>query len=420
MSRSINTDDSPNNIPFKYMKKQKDEAEKNKLWLESKVKGAETLIQTLREEKYVLTSTLQTFQNKNAACEEQLAKLRSEIKHKEDITKSKSTVPYNNAMDPKQRWQEGPTLIRQCKGCRSSISVTSHCTTCQLDLCQNCTAAHKFMYCFWDHTVVPAPGEMQNPGTKKAGNPTSSSDTSQGDSHNSDCNEDEHSIKVSVPTEFVGQVVGQRGWRIKKITLGTNTTMEKPCSGSDELTITGSVRGCQSAKQQIEQVLMECREYMNKAPHSSHETEFRLTVPYEAVAHIIGKRGWKIKRIQESTNTTITSPKEMGSEFVIIGSEQGVWSAKTELEQEVDAWAEKSTTSKSDRPLNTPQQNRYLNPSINRNRYALPPRFSNFRHTNNPGTSHHPNQDIQVPFFQVMAGVENMMRQFMQRQGFQM
>jgi len=113
-------------------------------------------------------------------------------------------------------------------------------------------------------------------------------------------------LRILVPSDMVGAIIGRSGGTIRNITQETRARVDvhrKENSGSSEkvITIYGNAENCSKACQKIMEV-------MQKEANSTNKDEIPLKIlAYNnLIGRIIGKNGNTIKRIMEQTETKIT------------------------------------------------------------------------------------------------------------------
>ncbi|XP_057192453.1 insulin-like growth factor 2 mRNA-binding protein 2a isoform X3 [Triplophysa rosa] len=114
-------------------------------------------------------------------------------------------------------------------------------------------------------------------------------------------------LRMLVPTQFVGAIIGKEGLTIKNITKQTQTKVDihrKENAGAAEkpITIHSTPEGCSSA----------CRMIMDIMQKEADDTKVTEEIPLKILAHnslvgrLIGKEGRNLKKIEEETETKIT------------------------------------------------------------------------------------------------------------------
>ncbi|XP_078260616.1 insulin-like growth factor 2 mRNA-binding protein 2a [Rhinoraja longicauda] len=114
-------------------------------------------------------------------------------------------------------------------------------------------------------------------------------------------------LRILVPTQFVGAIIGKEGLTIKSVTQQTQSKVDihrKENAGAAEkpITIHSTAGGCTAACQMI-------LEIMHK---EAQDTKFTEEIPLKILAHdsfvgrLIGKEGRNLKKIEQETATKIT------------------------------------------------------------------------------------------------------------------
>nr|XP_057937725.1 insulin-like growth factor 2 mRNA-binding protein 2a isoform X3 [Doryrhamphus excisus] len=114
-------------------------------------------------------------------------------------------------------------------------------------------------------------------------------------------------LRMLVPTQFVGAIIGKEGLTIKNVTKQTQSKVDihrKENAGAAEkpITIHSSPEGCSSA----------CRMILDIMQKEANETKTTEDIPLKILAHnslvgrLIGKEGRNLKKIEEETGTKIT------------------------------------------------------------------------------------------------------------------
>ncbi|XP_053719901.1 insulin-like growth factor 2 mRNA-binding protein 3 isoform X3 [Synchiropus splendidus] len=119
-------------------------------------------------------------------------------------------------------------------------------------------------------------------------------------------------LRIQVPTQFIGAIIGKEGATISSITKKTHSKIDihrKEHAGAVEkqITIHSSLRGCTEA----------CRLIMEIIKKEALDTKFTAEGPLKMLVHndfigrLIGKDGHRLKKVEEDTSTKITiSPLE--------------------------------------------------------------------------------------------------------------
>uniref|UniRef100_A0A8C9VRM2 Insulin-like growth factor 2 mRNA binding protein 2b n=1 Tax=Scleropages formosus TaxID=113540 RepID=A0A8C9VRM2_SCLFO len=114
-------------------------------------------------------------------------------------------------------------------------------------------------------------------------------------------------LRMLVPTQFVGAIIGKEGLTIKNVTKQTQSKVDihrKEYAGATEkpITIHSTPEGCSSA----------CRMIMDIMQKEANETKAAEEIPLKILAHnslvgrLIGKEGRNLKKIEQETGTKIT------------------------------------------------------------------------------------------------------------------
>uniref|UniRef100_A0AAR2K3H8 RRM domain-containing protein n=1 Tax=Pygocentrus nattereri TaxID=42514 RepID=A0AAR2K3H8_PYGNA len=114
-------------------------------------------------------------------------------------------------------------------------------------------------------------------------------------------------LRLLVPTQFVGAIIGKEGLTIKNITKKTQSKVDihrKENAGAAEkpITIHSSPEGCSHA----------CRMILEVMEKEATDTKTAEEVPLKILAHnslvgrLIGKEGRNLKKIEQDTGTKIT------------------------------------------------------------------------------------------------------------------
>ncbi|XP_029937353.1 insulin-like growth factor 2 mRNA-binding protein 2a isoform X4 [Myripristis murdjan] len=114
-------------------------------------------------------------------------------------------------------------------------------------------------------------------------------------------------LRMLVPTQFVGAIIGKEGLTIKNVTKQTQSKVDihrKENAGAAEkpITIHSTPEGCSSA----------CRMILDIMQKEANETKTTEEIPLKILAHnslvgrLIGKEGRNLKKIEEETGTKIT------------------------------------------------------------------------------------------------------------------
>ncbi|KAJ8282338.1 hypothetical protein COCON_G00048570 [Conger conger] len=114
-------------------------------------------------------------------------------------------------------------------------------------------------------------------------------------------------LRILVPTQFVGAIIGKDGLTIKNVTKQTQSKVDihrKENAGAAEkpITIHSSPEGCSAA----------CRMILDIMQKEASETKAAEDIPLKILAHnslvgrLIGKEGRNLKKIEQETGTKIT------------------------------------------------------------------------------------------------------------------
>ncbi|KAL0961831.1 hypothetical protein UPYG_G00332250 [Umbra pygmaea] len=114
-------------------------------------------------------------------------------------------------------------------------------------------------------------------------------------------------LRILVPTQFVGAIIGKEGATIRNITKQTHSKIDihrKENAGAAEkpITVHSTPEGCSSA----------CRTIMDIMQKEALDTKFTEEIPLKILAHnnfvgrLIGKEGRNLKKIEVDTDTKIT------------------------------------------------------------------------------------------------------------------
>lgn len=114
-------------------------------------------------------------------------------------------------------------------------------------------------------------------------------------------------LRILVPTQFVGAIIGKEGATIRNITKQTHSKIDihrKENAGAAEkpITIHSTPEGCSEA----------CTTIMDIMQKEAVDTKFTEEIPLKILAHnyyvgrVIGKEGRNLKKIEQDTGTKIT------------------------------------------------------------------------------------------------------------------
>lgn len=154
--------------------------------------------------------------------------------------------------------------------------------------------------------------------------------------------QDEHDLTVeediTIPPKFYNSIIGTKGKLIKLIQEDCGNVAIKfpsPESKSDKVTISGPKEDVARATQQLLDIV-------NEKKASSFTAEIRAKPEHHK--YLIGKDGYKIQKIRDSTGARIEFPSNTDEDrerILIIGKEEAVEEAKKALEtsiKELDDW----------------------------------------------------------------------------------
>uniref|UniRef100_A0A8C7CJ91 Insulin-like growth factor 2 mRNA binding protein 2a n=1 Tax=Oncorhynchus kisutch TaxID=8019 RepID=A0A8C7CJ91_ONCKI len=114
-------------------------------------------------------------------------------------------------------------------------------------------------------------------------------------------------LRMLVPTQFVGAIIGKEGLTIKNVTKQTQSKVDihrkdNVGAAGKPITIHATPEGCSSA----------CRMILDIMQKEASETKEEEEIPLKILAHnslvgrLIGKEGRNLKKIEEETGTKIT------------------------------------------------------------------------------------------------------------------
>ncbi|XP_048414635.1 insulin-like growth factor 2 mRNA-binding protein 3 isoform X2 [Stegostoma tigrinum] len=114
-------------------------------------------------------------------------------------------------------------------------------------------------------------------------------------------------LRIMVPTQFVGAIIGKEGATIRNITKQTQSKIDihrKDNAGAAEkpISIHSTPEGCSAA----------CKMIMEIMQKEAQDTKFTEEIPLKILAHnnfvgrLIGKEGRNLKKIEQDTDTKIT------------------------------------------------------------------------------------------------------------------
>ncbi|NXX86015.1 IF2B2 protein, partial [Urocolius indicus] len=114
-------------------------------------------------------------------------------------------------------------------------------------------------------------------------------------------------LRMLVPTQFVGAIIGKEGLTIKNLTKQTQAKVdihrkENAGAGEKPISIHGTAEGCSQA----------CRQILAIVHKEAQDTKVTEEIPLKILAHnslvgrLIGKEGRNLKKIEQDTGTKIT------------------------------------------------------------------------------------------------------------------
>ncbi|XP_064419479.1 insulin-like growth factor 2 mRNA-binding protein 2a isoform X2 [Latimeria chalumnae] len=114
-------------------------------------------------------------------------------------------------------------------------------------------------------------------------------------------------LRILVPTQFVGAIIGKEGLTIKNVTKQTQSKVdihrkENAAAAEKPITIHSTPEGCTAA----------CRMILEIMQKEANETKSAEEIPLKILAHnslvgrLIGKEGRNLKKIEQETGTKIT------------------------------------------------------------------------------------------------------------------
>ncbi|XP_061861623.1 insulin-like growth factor 2 mRNA-binding protein 2 isoform X2 [Colius striatus] len=114
-------------------------------------------------------------------------------------------------------------------------------------------------------------------------------------------------LRMLVPTQFVGAIIGKEGLTIKNLTKQTQAKVdihrkENAGAGEKPISIHGTAEGCSQA----------CRQILAIVHKEAQDTKATEEIPLKILAHnslvgrLIGKEGRNLKKIEQDTGTKIT------------------------------------------------------------------------------------------------------------------
>ncbi|KAF0290839.1 RNA-binding protein MEX3D [Amphibalanus amphitrite] len=162
---------------------------------------------------------------------------------------------------------------------------------------------------------------------------------------------------VPVPSsEHVAEIVGKKGGKIKNIRAETNTYIKTPKRDEEPVfVITGRKEDVAFAKQKIlaaAEHFSQLREARRQnpggpapalgPPKRDGDVTIQVEVPYEFVGLVVGQKGATIKRIQQDTNTYITTPSRRHRPiFEVVGQPDDVETAREAITAHISSRVDK-------------------------------------------------------------------------------
>ncbi|KAJ1187301.1 hypothetical protein NDU88_004078 [Pleurodeles waltl] len=157
-----------------------------------------------------------------------------------------------------------------------------------------------------DEDVTSSP--QPTPRTRRSGGGAHSS-REQGTfaSGSSQSKQPDYPLRILVPTQFVGAIIGKEGLTIKNLTKQTQSKVDihrKENAGAAEkpITIHATPEGCSSACRMILEIMQKEAEE-TKSPE---EILLKILAHNTLVGRLIGKEGRNLKKIEQDTGTKIT------------------------------------------------------------------------------------------------------------------
>lgn len=135
--------------------------------------------------------------------------------------------------------------------------------------------------------------------------------------------------EVAVPnSQFVSEIVGKQGERIKRLRKETKTCIQTPTKDEKPVfKITGRPAAVEEARRRIVATV----EHLTKL--RSQNVTLTVHVPDHLTGLVIGKKGSTINAIREATKTYVVSPKRPDTSFHITGRFDDVHQAREEIEK---------------------------------------------------------------------------------------
>ncbi|KAF7658724.1 hypothetical protein LDENG_00008750 [Lucifuga dentata] len=158
---------------------------------------------------------------------------------------------------------------------------------------------------------MDAPPPIQTPRTRRGGRMSRDQDTAQpgpsGGYSTSRPRQQDFPLRMLVPAQFVGAIIGKEGLTIKNVTRQTQSKVDihrKENAGAADkpITINATPECCSAA----------CRMILDIMQKEANETKMTEDIPLRILAHnslvgrLIGKEGRNLKKIEEETGTKIT------------------------------------------------------------------------------------------------------------------
>ncbi|XP_024150816.1 RNA-binding protein MEX3B [Oryzias melastigma] len=152
---------------------------------------------------------------------------------------------------------------------------------------------------------------------------------------------------VIVPSsEHVAEIVGRQGCRIKALRAKTNTYIKTPLRGEEPVfLVTGRGEDVAAARREILSAaehftaIRSCRNQSaggTRAPGRPGLTTVLVRVPHSFVGLVVGPKGATIKRIQQLTHTSITTPsRDQEPVFEVRGMPENVDQAREEIQAHI-------------------------------------------------------------------------------------
>ncbi|XP_069471863.1 insulin-like growth factor 2 mRNA-binding protein 2 isoform X2 [Ambystoma mexicanum] len=117
----------------------------------------------------------------------------------------------------------------------------------------------------------------------------------------------DYPLRILVPTQFVGAIIGKEGLTIKNLTKQTQSKVDihrKENAGAAEkpITIHATPEGCSSACRMILEIMQKEAEETK----SAEEILLKILAHNTLVGRLIGKEGRNLKKIEQDTGTKIT------------------------------------------------------------------------------------------------------------------